>query len=163
MLLLILTRNFIVTSLERVEQMVRGIWSIVNSVCIDFNFMLVNRIKQRTRTSITIPADSSSIRIEGSHKGVAEAKTELLEMAAKLENERKKDIKIEHRFHRQIIGAQGQHIRELRDRFQGVQISFPDPKSQIDMVTLRGPKEMVDKCATHMKKENDELVCNMLD
>jgi transcription antitermination factor NusA-like protein len=118
----------------------------------------VNRIKQRTGTSITIPGDNSSIRIEGTHKGVADAKKELLEMAAKLENERSKDVKIEHRFHKQIIGSQGQHIREVRERFPGVQITFPDPKSQIDMVNLRGPKDMVDKCAAYLKKQNDEMV-----
>ena len=131
------------------------------SVCLNLSLMPVNRIKQRTGTSITIPADNSSIRIEGGHKGVAEAKKELLEMAAKLENERVKDVMIEHRFHKQIIGAQGQHIREVRERFPGVQIVFPDPKSQLDVVNLRGPKDMVDKCALHLKKQNDEMVCHV--
>ena len=47
----------------------------------------VNRIKTETGTSIVIPPDeekSDVIRIEGDPKGVAAAKTMLLEMSAKM-------------------------------------------------------------------------------
>ena len=47
----------------------------------------MNRIKTETGTSIIIPPDeekSDVIRIEGDPKGVAAAKTMLLEMAAKM-------------------------------------------------------------------------------
>ena len=49
--------------------------------------LLVNRIKEETKTAIIIPSDSekkSLIRIEGSPQGVAKAKAEILEMAKKL-------------------------------------------------------------------------------
>ena len=49
--------------------------------------VLVNRIKEETKTAIIIPSDSekkSLIRIEGSPQGVAKAKAEILEMAKKL-------------------------------------------------------------------------------
>ena len=49
--------------------------------------LLVNRIKEETKTAIIIPNDSekkSLIRIEGSPQGVAKAKAEILEMAKKL-------------------------------------------------------------------------------
>lgn len=49
--------------------------------------LLVNRIKEETKTAIIIPSDSekkSVIRIEGSPQGVAKAKAEILEMATKL-------------------------------------------------------------------------------
>ena len=39
------------------------------------------------------------------------------------ENERSKDVIIDHRFHKQIIGTKGEKIREIRDRFNGVQVS----------------------------------------
>ena len=51
---------------------------------------VVNRIKTETGTSIIIPPDdvkSDTIRIEGDPKGVAAAKTMLLEMAAKMVKE----------------------------------------------------------------------------
>jgi len=51
---------------------------------------------------------------------VSQAKTELLEMVTKMENEREKDIIIEHRFHKNIIGAKGEKIREIRDMFHQV-------------------------------------------
>ena len=39
------------------------------------------------------------------------------------ENERSKDVIIDHRFHKLIIGTKGEKIREIRDRFNGVQAS----------------------------------------
>ena len=39
------------------------------------------------------------------------------------ENERSKDVIIDNRFHKQIIGTKGEKIREIRDRFNGVQVS----------------------------------------
>lgn len=123
----------------------------------------VNKIKTETGTSIIIPPDeekSDVIRIEGDPKGVAAAKTMLLDMAAKMENERTKDIIIDQRFHRQIIGAKGEKIKEIRDRFNGIQVAFPDPGEKKDVVTLRGPKEDVDKCFQYLKKMAAELAAN---
>lgn len=37
-------------------------------------------------------------------------------MVTKMENEREKDIVIEHRFHKNIIGAKGEKIREIREK-----------------------------------------------
>ena len=57
------------------------------SFCHIFCTVLVNRIKEETKTAIIIPNDSekkSLIRIEGSPQGVAKAKAEILEMAKKL-------------------------------------------------------------------------------
>ena len=74
------------------------------------------------------------------------------------ENERSKDIMIDQRFHKQIIGAKGEKIREVRDRFNGIQVSFPDAVEKKDVVTLRGPKQDVEKCAAHLKKMVVDLV-----
>lgn len=52
---------------------------------------------------------------------------ELEELVTKMENEKERDIHIEHRFHRTIIGTKGDKIKEIRDRFNQVQVSFPDP------------------------------------
>lgn len=65
---------------------------------------------------------------------------------------------IEQKYHKQIIGAKGEKIREIRDRFNGVQISFPELGEKKDIVALRGPKEDVDQCAAYMKKLVAELV-----
>ena len=74
------------------------------------------------------------------------------------ENEKSKDVMIEHRFHRQIIGAKGENIREIRDKFNQVQITFPDPGKKSDIVTLRGPKGDVDKAHKFLQNFAKELV-----
>ncbi len=83
----------------------------------------MNRLKDETGVTINIPDERSPIvRIEGTPAGVKQAKAELMEMVTKLENEKEKDILIEHRFHKNIIGAKGEKIREIRDMFN--QVSF---------------------------------------
>ena len=77
---------------------------------------------------ISFPGGESSsiIRLEGSHAGVKVVKEEIESMVAKMENERQKDILIENRFHAGIIGQKGSGIREIRSKFNDVNISFPD-------------------------------------
>ena len=103
------------------------------------------------------------------------AKAELASMVEKMENEKEKDLIVENRFHRQLIGAKGGEIEKIRCKqiqskmlkksswtfltnavgrkeFTAVQISFPDVGSKSDIVKLRGPKEDVDKCSKHFIK-----------
>lgn len=83
-------------------------------------------MKEETGVVINID-ESSRIRIEGSHSGVAQAKRTLAEMVDKLENEKERDIIIDQRHYRGIIGAKGENIRSIRDKFNQVQINFPGP------------------------------------
>lgn len=121
----------------------------------------ISKIKDETGVAIRIPSDSensNNIRIEGEPQGVKKAKKELLEMASRMENEKTRDILIEQRFHRMLIGARGEGIRGIRDKFNQVQITFPDQGRKSDVVTLRGPKNDVDKCYQHLQKVTQELV-----
>jgi len=125
------------------------------------NGVNVMRIKSETGTSIIIPSNnvkSNCIRIEGSPQGVEVAKNEILMMAKKLENEKTRDVIIDHRFHRTIIGAKGDRIKEVRDKYPEVQISFPESSQKSDVVSLRGPREDVDKVFAYLKKLNAELI-----
>lgn len=74
------------------------------------------------------------------------------------ENEKTRDIIIEQRFHRTIIGAKGEKIREIKDKFNQVQVTFPDPGKKSDIVTLRGPKNDVDKCYKYLQTLQQEMV-----
>lgn len=74
------------------------------------------------------------------------------------ENEKSRDIIIENRFHRTLIGTKGETVRELREKFPGVIIHFPEPGRKTDIVTLRGPKDEVDKCYKHLQGVVKELV-----
>ena len=73
------------------------------------------------------------------------------------ENEKTRDIMIDHKYHRNIIGAGGENINEIRELFSDVQILFPDSDKKSSIVKIRGPKEEVDKCFAHLKKYAAEL------
>uniref|UniRef100_A0AAQ5YLD0 Vigilin n=1 Tax=Amphiprion ocellaris TaxID=80972 RepID=A0AAQ5YLD0_AMPOC len=121
----------------------------------------INRIKELHKVTVRIPPDnekSNLIRIEGDPQGVQEAKKELLELASRMENERTKDLIIEQRFHRAIIGQKGEKIKEVRDKFPEVIINFPDPAQKSDIVQLRGPRNEVEKCSKFMQKIVAEMV-----
>ncbi|XP_013872122.1 vigilin [Austrofundulus limnaeus] len=123
----------------------------------------INRIKELHKVTVRIPPDnekSNLIRIEGDPQGVQEAKRELLELASRMENERTKDLIIEQRFHRAIIGQKGEKIKEVRDKFPEVIINFPDPAQKSDIVQLRGPRTEVEKCSKFMQKMVAEMVEN---
>ncbi|XP_069583819.1 vigilin [Ranitomeya imitator] len=123
----------------------------------------INRIKEQYKVSVRIPQDSeksSQIRIEGDPQGVQQAKKELLELASRMENERTKDLIIDQKFHRTIIGQKGERIREIREKFPDVIINFPDPTTKSDIVQLRGPKNEVEKCTKYLHKMVTEMVEN---
>ncbi|XP_073530647.1 vigilin [Phyllobates terribilis] len=123
----------------------------------------INRIKEQYKVSVRIPQDSeksSQIRIEGDPQGVQQAKKELLELALRMENERTKDLIIDQKFHRTIIGQKGERIREIREKFPDVIINFPDPTTKSDIVQLRGPKNEVEKCTKYLHKMVSEMVEN---
>jgi hypothetical protein len=69
------------------------------------------------------------------------------------ENERTKDVVIEQRFHRLLIGQGGAVVAEMRSKFPGVQLQFPEPGRKSDVVQLRGPKDAVDACYKHVTKQ----------
>ncbi|XP_029673795.1 vigilin isoform X2 [Formica exsecta] len=119
----------------------------------------VNRVKEGTGVVISISENDGSnvIRIEGNFAGVLKAQTELVEMVKKLENEKEKDVIIDHRYYRNIIGNKGDNIKEIRDKFNQVQITIPGPGEKGDIVKIRGPKEDVDKCHKHLMKLVKEL------
>ena len=121
----------------------------------------INKIKSETDVTINIPDTDSGatvIRIEGNKAGVEKAKAELAAMVEKMENEKEKDLIVENRFHRQLIGAKGGEIEKIRKEFTAVQISFPDLGSKSDIVKLCGPKEDVDKCVKYFSKLTQELL-----
>jgi len=121
----------------------------------------INKIKSETDVTINIPDTDSGItviRIEGNKAGVLKAQTELSGMVEKMENEKDKDLIIENRFHRQLIGPKGENIEKVRKDFANVQISFPDLGVKSDIVKLRGPKDDVDKCAKYFTKLQKELL-----
>jgi len=113
----------------------------------------VNGMKGERGVVINIGENCGNvIRIEGNKAGVKRARQELEDMIYKLGNEKERDIVIDHRFYRNIIGSKGDNIHEIREMFNQVQITFPGQGEKRDVVKIPGPKEDVDKCHKHLMK-----------
>ena len=74
------------------------------------------------------------------------------------ENECTEKLKIAQKWHGMIIGPSGEHMRDMRDRFSGVHVAFPEKGERSDSVTLRGPKDEVQRCVVFLKKQADDIV-----
>ncbi|KAI1727538.1 KH domain-containing protein [Ditylenchus destructor] len=119
------------------------------------NGTLVNKLKDENDVQISIPNENSNsdeIKIEGKKDGVQKSVDAIKEIVKRLENEKSRDIVIEHRFHGQVIGKSGEHTQKWRKEFPTVSIAFPDATNKSDIVNLRGDKKEVDKLYTAMSK-----------
>ncbi|VVC39754.1 K Homology domain,K Homology domain, type 1 [Cinara cedri] len=120
----------------------------------------INRVKNDTGVIINISEsenNSNIIRIEGRKDGVEAAKSELEEMIYKLENEVEKEISIDQRHHRAIIGVKGEKVRELQEAFN-VQITFPSSvEARSNLVKIRGLNDDVNKAFKSLAKLAKEL------
>lgn len=116
----------------------------------------VNKLKDEFNVVINIDV-SGLVRIEGSKDDVAKTKADLEQRIFKLENEKERDVIIDQRHYGNIIGTKGETIKEIRDKFNQVQIVFPGPGERNDIVKVRGPKEDVDKCVRFLEKKVKEL------
>ena len=63
-----------------------------------------------------------SRKLSSAHLSILLSVQELLTLVNKMENEREKDLIIESRFHRQLIGPKGETIQKMRDDFASVQV-----------------------------------------
>lgn len=57
-------------------------------------------------------------------------------MVHKLENEKERDIIIDRRFYKAIIGSKGEKIKEVREKFNQVQITIPGPGKIIPRIAI---------------------------
>lgn len=113
----------------------------------------INRLQDELGVSIFLETKGvNTIRIEGPVESLAKAEKEIREKIDKLENEKEKDVIIDHKLFPKLIGSKGDKIREIRDKFKNVQIIFPYSNDKTDIVKLRGRKDEVDACHKHMIK-----------
>lgn len=119
----------------------------------------INRLKDDLKINVSFEnrEGDNHIRIEGPKEGVVQAQRELQEKIDKLENEKSKDVIIDRRLHRSIIGPRGEKIREFKERYGQVNIAIPSPSENTDIIKIRGPKEDVDKCHKDLLKLVKEL------
>lgn len=96
----------------------------------------INEIKTNTDTQIDVDkADDNAvtnISIRGGKKAIAEAKASILAIAEQVAEETTATVEIPNKFHRGLIGAGGQGLKELVARCGGP----TDPKAQAGLIRL---------------------------
>ncbi|KAK6060058.1 KH domain protein [Cooperia oncophora] len=122
---------------------------------------LISKIKDETGVQISIPneqTNSDEIVVEGKKEGVKKAVEDIRAVVSKIENEKSRDIIIEQRLHKLIIGTKGENIGKIRDAHPNVVLSFPDVNKKSDVINIRGDKAEVDKVYKQLQMIAKELI-----
>ncbi|CAE6397572.1 unnamed protein product [Rhizoctonia solani] len=134
----------------------------------------INEIKEDTNTQIDVekadahdPKAETLITVRGTKAGITDAKKQILAIASEVGEETTVTINIENRFHRTLIGAGGQGLKDLIAKVGGPSepkaqtglIHFPRNGETDDEVTLRGEPALVKK----LQKELEKIVAELRD
>ncbi|KDQ21586.1 hypothetical protein BOTBODRAFT_26031 [Botryobasidium botryosum FD-172 SS1] len=126
----------------------------------------INDIKERTDAQIDIDknigdgAPTTSITVRGTKTAIADAKREILAVSDTVEEETTVTVNIESKYHRGLIGAGGQGLKDLVARCGGPSdpraqaglIHFPRNGEPSDEVRLRGEPKLVAKIQAELEK-----------
>lgn len=124
----------------------------------------INEIKDATEAQIDVDkADDASltnVTVRGSKKAINAAKTAILAIADQVSDEVTVIIYVENKYHRTLIGAGGQGLKELVSRCGGPTdsrllaglIRFPRQGEPSDEVRLRGEAKLVAKLQAELEK-----------
>ncbi|PPQ62912.1 hypothetical protein CVT24_006152 [Panaeolus cyanescens] len=133
----------------------------------------INEIKDTTDAQIDIEKgadDITSITVRGTKKAINAAKVAILAIADQVAEETTATVSIESRFHRAIIGAGGQGLKELiarcdgptDSRLQASLIRFPRQGEPSDEVRIRGEPKLVAKIKSELEsiaaKHRDRVI-----
>ena len=134
------------------------------------NGTFLNSLRDEFGVKIDIPdhdakkddSEKLDVTIKGVKKNVEAAKSKISSLAKKWADETLVRVRIEHQYHRRMIGAQGVFINRLQDKYN-VKIRFPAadatspspfadaPKSK-DEVTIKGPSKGVAKAEEELQE-----------
>ncbi|RXN04636.1 vigilin isoform X2 [Labeo rohita] len=108
--------------------------------------------QQMPKVHIEFTEGEDKITLEGPTKDVQMVQGQIEAIVTDLENERTKDMIIEQRFHRAIIGQKGEKIKEIRDKFPEVENSF----SVSVPIFKQFHKNIIGKGGANIKKIREE-------
>jgi len=128
----------------------------------------INEIKDNTNTQIDVEKnseESANISIRGTKAGIAEAKASILLISDAVTEETSISVTIENKYHRSLIGAGGQGLKDLIARCGGPSdpkaqaglVRFPRQGEPSDEVRLRGEPKLVNKLKAELEKIVGEL------
>lgn len=84
----------------------------------------INKLREEFDVEIKLIDDNNKVEIKGPEAKANAAKSRILNMAKKLEDEKTHVLKIPAQFHREIIGSQGAQVNKMQDKYH-VRIQFP--------------------------------------
>lgn len=119
----------------------------------------IKKIRDETNTKIDLPAEgdqNENIVITGKKENVIEARERIQKIQNELADIVSEEIVIPPKFYNSIIGAGGKLISSIMEECGGVTIKFPSPESKSDKVTIRGPKEDVEKAKAQLIELSNE-------
>eukprot|EP00095_Tigriopus_kingsejongensis_P007750 snap_masked-scaffold815_size93432-processed-gene-0.6 protein:Tk07750 transcript:snap_masked-scaffold815_size93432-processed-gene-0.6-mRNA-1 annotation:"Vigilin" len=119
----------------------------------------IRKIRTETDTRIDLPesgSESDVIAITGKKANVEKAQKELQQIQSEMANVISVDIEVPSKIHNTMIGSGGKLIQSVMDDCGGVSIKFPPSNSNSDKVTIRGPKEDVEKAKTMLLEMANE-------
>ncbi|TFK23912.1 hypothetical protein FA15DRAFT_620028 [Coprinopsis marcescibilis] len=123
----------------------------------------INEIKDETGASIDVDKgfeETTAITLRGTKQSIADAKAAILAISDSVQEEANDAVTIESRFHRSIIGAGGQGLKELIRKCEGPSdpklqaglIRFPRQGEPGDEVRLRGEPKLVARLKAELEK-----------
>lgn len=121
---------------------------------------LISKIKEESGVQISIPKEatnSDEITVEGKKAGVAKAVKEIKAHVSKIENEKSRDLIVDQRLHKLLIGSKGSEIGKIRDKFPNVVLSFPEANKKSDVINIRGDKTEVDEVHKTLTKQVKDI------
>lgn len=120
----------------------------------------IRKIKEETHTKIDLPAEgekSDVILITGKKENVEEARDRILKIQNEQANIVNEEISLPMN---SSLNSRGKLVRSIQEDCNGVSIRFPQPNSNTDKVSLRGPKEDVEKVKLQLQELASELQQN---
>ncbi|KAF2139453.1 uncharacterized protein K452DRAFT_320563 [Aplosporella prunicola CBS 121167] len=117
--------------------------------------------KLREEFDVEIQVQDGKVELKGPQAKCAAAKSHIIALGKKLEDEATHVLKVKPQYHRDLIGAQGKHVNRLQDRYN-VRINFPrsapaaedadagteashhNRRQAVDEVVVRGPRRGAD-------------------
>lgn len=122
----------------------------------------INEIKDNTGAQIDVEKSfetEATVTVRGNKQGIKEAQAMILEIASTVPEETTVDMTIENRFHRSLIGAGGQGLKDLIVRcggptdpkLQAGLVRFPRQGEPSEEVRLRGEPKLVQKIKAELE------------
>lgn len=115
----------------------------------------IRKIRDETSTRIDVPADNSesdTIVITGKRENVIKARRLIDEKVKELIKIEEDFVEIPHNLHTALIGRNGANIKQVRKDCGGCLITFPPENTSSDKITLKGPREDIEKAKQELLK-----------